>query len=114
MENKQAELTKIDEKTDENVVKFAKQITFEGKEYTELHLDLPSLTGNDIELAEVQFISQNPQIAAQTPLKEMSKGFQAILAAKAAKVPVEFIKSLPASEYSKITTKVQVFLLKGE
>lgn len=95
-------------------IKFAKPIEFEGKTYNELTLDLDSITGNDLEMAEHQFIAQNPEIAAQTPLKELSKGFQAIVAAKAAKVPVELIKALPAREYSRITMKVQTFLLKGE
>lgn len=98
----------------ENTIKLSKPIQFEGKEYTELVLDLDSITGNDIEQAENQFVAQNPQIAAQTALKELSKGFQAILAAKSAKVPVELIKSLPAKDYSKVTTKVQVFLLKED
>lgn len=97
-----------------NTIKLSKSIQFEGKEYKELVLDLDSLTGNDIELAESQFIAQNPQIAAQTPMKELSKGFQAIVAAKAAKVPVELIKSLSGPDYTKTTTKVQTFLLGGE
>lgn len=96
------------------IIKFAKPIEFEGKKYEEISLDLDSITGNDLELAENQFIAQNPEIAAQTALKELSKGYQSILAAKAAKVPVEFIKALPAREYSKVTMAVQVFLLKGE
>lgn len=98
----------------ENKITLSKPFTFEGKEYKELTLDLNSITGNDIETAEIQFIAQNPEVAAQTPLKELSKGFQAIIAAKAAKVPVELIKALPAADYSKVTMRVQVFLLKGE
>jgi hypothetical protein len=99
---------------DVNTIVLSKTVQFEGREYKELFLDVDSLTGNDIEQAESQFIAQNPQIAAQTALKELSKGFQAILAAKATKVPVELIKALPAKDYSKITTKIQNFLLTGE
>jgi len=102
------------ETVDTNIIKLSKPVQFEGKEYKELVLDVDSLTGNDIELAENQFIAQNAQIAAQTPLKDLSKGFQAILAARAAKVPVEMIKALPAKDYSKVTIVIQNFLLSGE
>lgn len=98
----------------ENYVKFKKPFEYEGKSYDGIALDLDSLTGLDVEEAEVQFIAKNPGIAAQTPLKEMSKGFQAILAAKAAGVIPEFLSALPAGDYAKVTTKVQVFLLKAD
>lgn len=97
-----------------HTIKFSKPIKFDGKEYKELVMDTDSLTGNDIELAEGQFIAQNPEIAAQSPLKELTKGFQSILAAKSAKVPVELIQSLPAKDYSKVTMKIQTFLLGSE
>jgi len=115
MENKTVDIQNEEQKkVDENVIVLKRPKQFDGKEYTEIHLDLESLSGEDIELAESQFITQNPQMAATVPVKEMSKGFLAIVAAKAAKVPVEMIKSLSASDYSKITMKVQVFLLRGE
>ena len=117
VEKKNTEITEEVKPTPEkeienpNFVPFKKPLTFEGKKYDGLDMDLDSLTGADIETAEVQFVSEDPSNAAQTPLKEMSKGFQAILAAKAAKVNVALIRSLSASDYAKVTTKVQVFLL---
>lgn len=101
------------QKDDKNVVKLTRPKQFDGKEVTEIVLDLDSLTGTDIELAENQFTAQNPEISASTPVKWMSNAFLAIVAAKAAKVPVELIKSLSATDYSKVTMKVQVFLIKG-
>lgn len=98
----------------DNKVVFNKPFNFEGKEYKEIELNLESLTGHDLEKAESQFINMNPQMATQTPLKEMSKGFQAIVAAMAAKQPIEFIRALPMNEYAKVTSRVMVFLLKGE
>lgn len=95
-------------------VKFKKPFHFEGVDYDGVALNLQGLTGAAIEESEVTFVNLNPQIAAQTPLKEMSKGFLAIVASKAAKKPLEFFKALPAAEYSKVTTKVQVFLMSGE
>lgn len=103
----------IDAEND-NVIKFKKPFEFEGQKYTEITLDLDSLTGNHLERAEMQFVNMNPQLATQTPLKEMSKGFQAVVAAMAAKQPIEFIRALPINEYAKVTSRVMVFLLKGE
>lgn len=104
----------IDAVSVSNKVIFNKPFHFEGKDYTEIELNLEALTGNDLEKAEVQFTNMDAQIAAQTPMKEMSKGFQAIIAAKAAKQPIEFIRALPMNEYAKVTSRVMVFLLKGE
>ena len=101
------------EMVDENLIKLNKAITFDGKLLKEVMLDLDNLTGEDIEKAEVQFVIDNPEIAAQTPLKEMSKGFLSIMAAKACKKPVEFMRMLSAPDFSKITTRVQIFLMRG-
>lgn len=98
----------------EAFIEFKKPFQFEGETHKGIALNLDGLTGADIEQAEVTFTNLNPQMAAQTPLKEMNKGFLAIIAARAAKKPIEFIKALPAAEYSKVTTKVQVFLMSGE
>lgn len=97
-----------------NLIKFKKPYNFEGKEYSEIDLNLDALTGTNIEEAEMQFTTQNPTVAVQTPLKEMSKGFQCVIAAKSSKQPVEFFKGLPARDYVKVTQRVQTFLLGGE
>lgn len=109
VENKLTKLT-----SNPNVIKFKKPYNFEGDVFNEIDLNLDTLTGTDIESAEMQFMTQNPKIAMQTPLKEMSKGFQSVIAAKASKQPVEFFKQLPAADYVKVTTRVQTFLLAGE
>lgn len=88
-------------------------ITFEGTEYRFLKLRLGDLTGADIEAAEIEFMGSSPS-AGVTPLKEMSKGFLAIVAAKSLGLPVEFMKKLKAPDYSQVTTKVQIFLMSGE
>lgn len=109
-ENLNSEVVEATVKT----IDFVKPLVFEGETFNGISLDFESLTGNDIEKAEMQFISENPQIAAQTPLKEMSKSFLAIIAAKAAKKPVQLIRSLSAPDYSKVTTTTMAFLMKGE
>ncbi|MCD5324778.1 MULTISPECIES: phage tail assembly protein [Pontibacillus] len=98
----------------ENEVTLKKPITFNNQEYRTLKLDLDKLTGQDIEDAELQYTVRNPDLSAQTPMKDLSKGFQAIVAAKAAGLPVDVIKSMSASDYGKVTRMVQVFLLKGD
>ncbi|ARD47573.1 phage tail assembly protein [Sporosarcina sp. P33] len=95
-------------------VKLKRPVDFEGQTYRSVKLRLENLTGADIEAAEVQFMASNPEIAATTPLKEMSKGFLSIVAAKAMGKPVEFVKKLSAPDYSRVTTKVQIFLMSGE
>lgn len=91
-----------------------KPVEFDGKTHRQLKLRLDDLTGVDIEDAEVQFMSMNPQVAATTPLKEMSKGFLSIVAAKSMGMPVEFVRRLSAPDYSKVTTTVQIFLMSGD
>lgn len=87
---------------------FRKPFTFEGKEYKELTLDLDSLTGKDIINAstEARLLEQENF----SLVLELSKAFQAVIAAKAAKVPVEMLLSLPAKEFSNITLLVENFL----
>lgn len=94
-------------------IKLKKPINFEGNEYRSLKLRLDDLTGADIEAAEIQFIGTSPT-ASVTPLKELSKGFLSIVAAKSLGLPVEFMKQLSAPDYSQVTTKVQIFLMSGE
>ena len=96
----------------ETTIVFAKPFEFNGQKYEKIDLNLEDLTGAALEEAEVEFTIRNPQVAAQTFLKAMSTGYQAIVAAKAAGVNPEFIRSLPANEYTKVTATVQAFLLK--
>lgn len=96
------------------IIDLKRPVLFDGQPVTSIVLDFEGLTGADIEEAEVQFTAESPQNAATTPVKEMSKAFCAILAAKAAKKPVEFIRNLGAADYAKVTTQVTVFLMSGE
>lgn len=89
-------------------------VQFDGQSLKRIVLDFESLTGADIEEAETQFTAENPQNAATTPVKEMSKAFCAIVAAKAAKKPVDLIRNLGAADYAKVTTQTTVFLMSGE
>ncbi|UTW68686.1 phage tail assembly protein [Anaerobacillus sp. HL2] len=86
---------------------FDKPITFEDKEYTEFVLDFDGLSGKDMIAAEkeTRLRGDNP------PVLELNKTFQAIVAAKAAKVPTDMVLLLPAKEFTKVTLLAQSFLL---
>lgn len=80
------------------------------KEYTEIILDFDSLTGEDLETAEMYSgIRANP--ALNGAMSEFTKPYLAVIGAMAAKQPFEFIKGLPAKDYTAVTVTVQNFLL---
>lgn len=86
---------------------FKNTVTFEGKDFTELDLDLDGLTGNDLIKA-----SRETQVLGDvTPVQELSMTYLAVVAAKAAKVNVDMILALPAGEFAKVKMIVQNFLL---
>lgn len=85
----------------------SKEITFEEKLYKELNVDLEGLTGQDLLNAEREFTLTG----GVTSVAETSKGYLAIIAAKACKVPIDLINALSAKDFSKLTIMVQNFLL---
>ncbi|MFH5187109.1 phage tail assembly protein [Paenibacillus sp. TAB 01] len=99
----------IYEAGEDPVFKLSRSLVFEGDTVTELDLDLESLTSDDLLAAERQLTIHNK--GNPTPVLEISKLYLAMVAARAAKVPFELIKSLPARDFSKITIRVQNFLL---
>ena len=109
---KEAEKNKQEEQEkDPEYVKFAKPYKFEGKEYKGIKLEFDEMTGADILEAEEEFIQTKTQTAAQTPLKELSKGYLAFFVARACAQPVDFILGLDGKSFAKITRKAQSFLL---
>lgn len=85
----------------------AKPHTYEGKEYSEIELDLESLTGQDL----ISASNQARVLGDNSPVPELSKTYLAVVAAKAGKVPVDLILSLPAKDFTTVTMTVQNFLL---
>ncbi|MCM0759610.1 phage tail assembly protein [Sporomusa sphaeroides DSM 2875] len=98
---------KNQENTAEIIIPFRKPFTFEGKEYTEIRLDLDALSGKDVIDAEAEARA----MGIRAIMLESSKAYQAILAAKAAGVTIDMIQALPAKEFSSVTGSVQGFLL---
>lgn len=83
-------------------------LVFEGKQVASLHLNFAGLSADDIIAAERQFVAET----GENPfVKETSKLFQAYIAARAADVPIELVKKINASDFSRLTLRVQNFLL---
>lgn len=97
----------------ENTIVLTRPVIFEEVTYDKLVLDFEKLTGADVEKAEMQFNAESPQNSI-VMVKEMSKGFAAIMAAKAADVQVAVIRKLSAADYSKVTMRTTVFLMGGK
>lgn len=87
-------------------IALSKPIKFEDQEYTELNLDLDSLTGNDM----INAAKESKFLGDTSTVPELSKTYLAVIAAKAASVPVDMILALPGRDFSKITVLVQNFL----
>ncbi len=87
-------------------VNLSKVITWEDVEYGNLLFNLDELTGNDLLEAEKEYAAEG----GTAPVAELNKGYLSIVAAKAAKVPVELIRALPAKDFSQVTIMVQNFL----
>lgn len=85
----------------------SKTYEFEGKEYREINLDLDSLTGHDL----IASANQARLLGDNSPIMELSKTYLAVIASKAGKVPIDFIMSLSAKDFTAITMVVQNFLL---
>lgn len=95
-----------EKKHSENFHKFKKPFVFEGKTFDGIELDFSPLTGADMIESAKQFNAKGN--FAVLPAYDV--GFCAILAAKAAGKPAQFIESLPLDEFSQVTGKVTRFL----
>lgn len=86
---------------------FDKPFTFDGKEHTEITMDLDALTGRDISAAKKEWVAAGNF----SPIPAADSDYCAIVAARASKLPLEFFYELPAREYSKLTQAVSNFLI---
>jgi len=93
-------------------VRLKRSHEFDGKTHTEISLDFNALTGSDIINAERQFLVNGANQAIS--VKEFSKEFQVYIAARAAKLPVEFFLGLSVPDFTQITLKVQNFFLEAD
>ena len=88
-------------------INLKKPVTFESKEYTEVNAEFDNLTGQDL----IDATNEARARGDQSVLVELSKLYQAIVAAKAAKVPVDMVIGLGGKDFVAITKAAQSFLL---
>jgi len=93
--------------------KLLKPVEFDGHTYTEIDLDLDNLNGNDMMMVERQFVTISNSNHIVT-VKEFSKEYQILTAARAAKLPFEFFQQISAKDFSRITIRVQNFFVYGD
>ena len=87
--------------------KFVKPFEYAGVVYTELEFDFESLTGRDMVSIETEMQMNNEFALAP----EISRNFQAKLAAKAAGIGGDVMDALPIKEFNRITNAARDFLL---
>ena len=89
-------------------IELHKPVEFDGESFTEISLDLDGLTAGDMINVERQYNSLAAENATMFS-KELSKEYQLITAARAAKMPLEFFYLLSARDFTRITVRVQNF-----
>ena len=87
--------------------KFVKPVDYAGVVYTELEFSFESLTGRDMVSIETEMQMNNEYALAP----EISRNFQAKLAAKAAGIGSDVMDALPIKEFNRITNAARDFLL---
>ena len=86
---------------------FKKPVEIEGEMYESIAFNYEDLTGEDVEAIEEELQQQSKYVISP----EISKIFQCILAAKAAKVGSDEIRRLPVGDYLKIVNSARDFLV---
>lgn len=90
------------------IIKLKKPYLFEKKEYTEIDLSgLEELTAADMIALENQYDRKSPGINV---MPEVKVGYAVMMAARAAKLPVEFFNNLPPKDAMKVKNRVMGFL----
>lgn len=90
------------------IVELSKPFKYEGKEITEIDLNMEDMNGRELIDAGVESLG----LGYDHPIKEYSKGYLASIAAKAAGCTVDMIMALPARDFTLVTIAVQDFLMK--
>lgn len=88
-------------------VNLKKPCLYEGKEYTSLDLNFDGLTGKDL----IDATNEARALGDKSVVVELSKLYQAVLVARAAKVSADMIIALPAKDFVAVTSAAQSFLI---
>lgn len=112
MEAKEKETLKEEKITDKDefILYFSKPYMFEGKEYKEVDLSgMKNLTVADMSAAENR-TKQGGLSKTTNPIIEYTLDYACNIAAKAAKLPIEFFMGLPITEGMALKGIVRDFL----
>lgn len=85
----------------------SKKYEFEGQTYEEIEFDIEGLVGKDVSAAKRAWT----RAGNYAPMLTSDTDFCVYLAAKASKLPIEFMENLPAKDYCVIGQEVSNFLL---
>lgn len=91
------------------IIKLKKPVTIDGKEYKEIKADFEKLTGVDLMQARSEL--SKTDVGVDNFLPAMNMEYQARVGARAADLPFDVVKQLPAPEFLQLTREVQSFLL---
>ncbi len=91
--------------------KLSRPYNYEGMEFTELDVNLESLTTADYEKAEREFKALNQSLIVQ--MIESETGFVKIVLCKAIGKTHDFLDNLPIADFAKLKVVTQGFLLTG-
>ncbi len=91
--------------------KLSRPYKYEGTEFTELDVNLESLTTADYEKAEREFKALNQSVVVQ--MIESETGFVKIILCKAIGKTHDFLDNLPIADFAKLKVVTQGFLLTG-
>lgn len=86
---------------------FKKPFEYEGKTHTELTFDFERLTGRDMVSIETEMQMNNEYALAP----EISRSFQAKMAAKAAGIGSDVLEAMPIKDFNRITNAARGFLI---
>ena len=86
---------------------FKKPFEYEGKTYTELTFNFERLSGRDMVSIETEMQMNNEYAIAP----EVSRSFQAKMAAKAAGIGSDVLDAMPIKDFNRITNAARSFLI---
>ena len=86
---------------------FKKPFEYEGKTYTELTFNFERLSGRDMVSIETEMQMNNEYCLAP----EVSRSFQAKMAAKAAGIGSDVLDAMPIKDFNRITNAARSFLI---
>lgn len=89
------------------VHKFSRPFTYEGITYETMEFPFERLTGRDMVKIEAEMQAQGEYAVAA----EISRSFQAHMAARAAGVHPDVLEAMPINEFNRITNAARDFLI---